>query len=155
MELEMADSSDFLKTVDKSGFSTESYVKRVPKPWGYELHLLPDGGPYMMKIIHINAGARLSLQAHDAKSESWTLHSGQAAVLVENANGELVQVELQAGVGYTSQIGQRHRLVGITDCDVIEASTPEIGTTWRLEDDYARPDETEAVRADPNRGWKG
>jgi hypothetical protein len=37
-------------------------------------------------------------------------------------------------------------LIGITDCDIIEASTPELGTTWRLEDDFARPDETPAQR---------
>ena len=141
--------------VDKRGFVTTEYVTRVEKPWGYELHLTADDGPYMMKILHITEGRRLSLQAHDAKSETWTLHSGKAAVLLENSRGELEEIELKSGVGYTSQLGQRHRLIGLTDCDVLEASTPEIGTTWRLEDDYARPDETEAVRADPNRGWKG
>ena len=53
------------------------------------------------------------------------------------------------GSATRAQIGQRHRLVGITDCDILEVSTPEIGTTHRLEDDYARPDETEAVRSSP------
>jgi hypothetical protein len=28
----------------------------------------------------------------------------------------------------------------------VEVSTPEIGTTFRLEDDYQRPDETETLR---------
>jgi hypothetical protein len=37
--------------------------------------------------------------------------------------------------------------VGITDCDVVEVSTPELGTTWRLEDDFARPHETPQQRA--------
>ncbi|HEY6736179.1 MAG TPA: cupin [Candidatus Saccharimonadia bacterium] len=151
----MANKDDFLATVDKSGFLTTSYVKRVPKPWGFELHLLPEGGPYMMKVLHINQGARLSMQAHDAKSESWIVHSGRAGVILENAAGELQEIELKPGEGYTSQIGQRHRLYGITDCEVVEASTPELGTTWRLEDDYARPDETEELRKDPNRGWNG
>ena len=50
-------------------------------------------------------------------------------------------------------IGQRHRLAGITDCDVVEASTPEIGITERLEDDYKRPDETEDMRKLKDRGW--
>jgi hypothetical protein len=36
--------------------------------------------------------------------------------------------------------------VGITDCDILEVSTPEIGTTFRLEDDFKRPDETEELR---------
>ncbi|HVX56371.1 MAG TPA: hypothetical protein VHA37_01455 [Candidatus Saccharimonadales bacterium] len=128
------------------GFNTSSYVKRIDKPWGYELHWVPADAPYMGKILHINQRARLSLQLHDQKQESWFLMHGQAAVIWENDQGELVQTELQAGQGYTTQIGQRHRLVGLTDCDVIEVSTPELGTTWRLEDDYARPHETPEQR---------
>ena len=55
--------------------------------------------------------------------------------------------ELEEGKGYSTSVGQKHRLIGITDCDIIEVSTPEIGTTWRVEDDYSRPDETEEQRA--------
>ena len=78
---------------------------------------------------------------------------GRAKVVWDDGDGELVETELQPGLGYSCAIGQSHRLVGITDCDVLEVSTPEIGTTFRLEDDYARPDETEAVREAPDRGW--
>lgn len=131
---------------DPSNFSTDSYSRRVDKPWGYEVHWVPADAPYMGKIIHINAGARLSLQVHDEKQESWTIMNGQAAALWENENGELVQTALEPGQGYTTQIGQKHRLIGVTDCDVLEVSTPEKGTTWRLEDDYARPDETPEQR---------
>jgi mannose-6-phosphate isomerase len=131
---------------DTSSFSTDSYVKKVDKPWGYELHWVPADAPYMGKIIHINAGARLSLQLHDEKQESWLVIKGQAAVIWENDEGELIQTELQPGQGYSTKLGQRHRLVGVTDCDVVEVSTPELGTTWRLEDDYARPHETPEQR---------
>lgn len=131
---------------DPAGFSTDSYVKRVDKPWGYELHWVAADAPYMGKVIHINKDARLSLQIHDEKQESWLVVQGQAAVIWENDKGELVQTELQPGQGYSTKLGQRHRLVGVTDCDVVEVSTPELGTTWRLEDDYARPHETPEQR---------
>lgn len=131
---------------DAEAFSTEAYVKKIDKPWGYELHWVPTDAPYLGKIIHINKGARLSLQLHDQKQESWFLMNGRAAVIWENQHGELVQTEFQPGHGYSTKIGQRHRLLGITDCDVVEVSTPEIGTTWRLEDDYARPHETPEQR---------
>jgi mannose-6-phosphate isomerase len=134
-------------TFDPSNFSTDSYVKRVDKPWGYELHWVPENAPYMGKIIHVNAGARLSLQVHDEKQESWLLISGRGGVIWENDKGELIETELEPGKGYTTQIGQKHRLKGITDCDFVEVSTPELGTTWRLEDDYARPHETPEQRA--------
>lgn len=132
---------------DPSTFTTDAYVKRVDKPWGYELHWVPADLPYMGKLIHINAGARLSLQLHDQKQESWFIIKGQGAVIWENDQGELIQTQLQPGEGYSTKVGQRHRLMGITDCDIIEVSTPELGTTWRLEDDYARPHETPEERA--------
>ncbi len=131
---------------DRGDFTNDSYVKRVEKPWGYELHWVPEDAPYMGKIEHVNAGARMSLQIHDKKQESWFMMQGRASVVWENSKGELVETELKQGQGYSTKIGQKHRLKGITDCDIIEVSTPEIGTTWRLEDDYARPNETQEQR---------
>lgn len=131
---------------DPSNFDTNSYVSRIEKPWGYELHWVPEGAPYLGKLLHITEGARLSLQVHDEKQESWFLVSGQALVIWENSQGELIETELQKGVGYSTKVGQKHRLKGLTDCDIIEVSTPEAGTTWRLEDDYQRPDQTPEER---------
>ena len=133
---------------DPGDFSVDSYLKRVDKPWGYELHWVPAEAPYMGKVLHVNEGARLSLQLHDKKQESWLLMSGKGAVIWEDHTGQLVETELQPGVGYSTQVGQRHRLKGLAGgCDIIEVSTPEVGTTWRLEDDYARPHETPEQRA--------
>ena len=140
---------------DKSSFKNEPYVKRIEKPWGWEIHWVPEGKPYMGKVLHINGGARISLQYHDKKEESWFLLSGRCKLITDNEKGELVEIEFEKGKGYSCGIGQKHRLMGITDCDVLEVSTPEIGTTYRLQDDYARPDETENVRKSPNRGWVG
>jgi mannose-6-phosphate isomerase len=131
---------------DSSDFTNSSYVKRVDKPWGYELHWVPQTAPYLGKVLHINMGARLSLQLHDQKQESWLLISGEASVIWEDPAGQLITTRLVKGQGYSTSLGQRHRLVGITDCDIVELSTPEKGTTWRLEDDYSRPDETEQQR---------
>lgn len=131
---------------DPSKFSNEPYVKRVEKPWGYELHWVREDAPYIGKVLHINQGARLSLQVHDQKQESWFLMNGRAAVIWENSKGELIETELKSGVGYSTLIGQKHRLKGLTDTDILEVSTPELGTTWRLDDDYSRPHETPEQR---------
>jgi len=143
----MADDTQQVPTFDPSGFSVEPYVKRVEKPWGYELHWVPIGLPYMGKVLHINEGGMLSLQIHDTKQESYFLMSGRASLVWENNRGEMITTELEKGVGYRTAVGQKHRIIGITDCDVIEASTPEAGTTWRLEDKYTRPNETPEQRA--------
>ena len=139
--------SDKVPVIDPKNFSNEPYSLKINKPWGYEIHWTPANLPYMGKILHINKDSKLSLQQHDVKQESWTLLDGSANVVWENSSGNLVETELKRGQGYTCAIGQKHRLIGITDCNVLEVSTPEVGTTWRLEDDYARPDETEAQRS--------
>jgi mannose-6-phosphate isomerase len=133
-------------TFDPAVYDTEPYVKRVEKPWGYELHWVREDAPYIGKVLHINAGARLSLQVHDQKQESWFIMNGKAAVIWENNRGEMIETELEPGVGYSTKLGQKHRLKGITDADILEVSTPEAGTTWRLEDDYTRPHETPEQR---------
>lgn len=115
---------------------------------------MPDDKPYMGKILHLNAGARLSLQYHDEKLESWFLLRGRAKLIWDDENGNLVELELETGKGYSCEVGQRHRFAGITDCDVIEVSTPEIGKTYRLDDDYNRAGQTEdeAERERRNKG---
>lgn len=125
-----------------ANFNVSAYAKKVEKPWGWEIHWVPANKPYLGKVLHIYEGKRLSLQVHDKKQESWFIMQGRAKVMWENNHGELIETELLPGQGYSTEIGQKHRLIGITDCDIVEVSTPEMGTTYRLEDDFARPDET-------------
>ena len=129
-------------------FSLEPLGRRLEKPWGYEILLTPPDGPYTAKLIHVQAGKRLSLQLHDTKIETQTLIAGRATLVLEGPDGELHDVSMQPGVGYHVAVRQRHRLCAAADEDatVFEASTPEAGVTLRLEDDYARPHETEEVR---------
>ena len=143
------------KQFKKGTFLNEPFVIKVTKAWGYEIIFTPPHLPYTGKIIHVDAGKRLSLQVHDEKVESWILKSGQAKVIWDNDEGELIETELNEGEGFTSMVGQRHRLVGITDCDIFEVSTPEKGVTYRLEDDYKRPDETEEMRNQERANLKG
>jgi mannose-6-phosphate isomerase len=132
---------------DKSTFTTEPYVaKHVEKPWGYEIHFVPENVPYMGKLIHIDKGRRLSLHVHDKRQETYWLLNGECNVILENTKGELETIAMKKGVSYSTAIGQIHRHEAITDCELIEASSPEGGTTWRVEDDYSRPNETPAQR---------
>lgn len=146
---------DFLKSIDKTKFNNSPYVKRVEKPWGYELIFTPEDLPYTGKLMHLNAGTRQSLQIHVQKVETYYLGSGRGGVIIENAEGEMEKIEFEKNKGYTTQVGQKHRIFAITNCDILEFSTPEIGITYRLEDDYARSHETDELRKTANRGWKG
>jgi mannose-6-phosphate isomerase-like protein (cupin superfamily) len=133
------------------GIDLRPGARRIEKPWGYEVLFTPESAPYTGKLIHIRAGARLSLQAHERKQETWTVIAGSAAVVWEDANGALAETVLEPGLGYTCVPGQRHRLMGITDTVIVEVSTPEDGTTLRFEDDYGRGDETDTDRAEARR----
>ncbi|HLD41872.1 MAG TPA: hypothetical protein VJB06_02465, partial [archaeon] len=130
------------------------------KPWGWEEIFTPHDSPYTGKILHIEAGRKLSLQAHlgdisqeGGKIETLRLEAGRCLYVSEDSEGMLSETEMESGKGYTVQPGQKHRLVGITDCRVFEVSTPESGRTRRFEDDYKRADETKEMRKEPNRGW--
>lgn len=140
------------KTFDKSKFINAPYVRRIDKPWGYELHWVPEGMPYMGKVLHIDRGKRLSLQYHDVKKESYWLINGECNLIMDNNKGELITIHMVKGMGYTTVPGQRHRHQAITDCDIIEVSMPESGNTTRLEDDYYRPDETPDQRKKEREG---
>ncbi len=68
-------------------------------------------------------------------------------LVLEDETGTLREIEMESGKGYTIRPFQRHRLIAITDAEIAEVSTRETGTTFRVEDDYGRPHETEELRA--------
>lgn len=140
---------------DSKMFSLVPFQKRIEKPWGYEIIYTPDNAPATGKILHVIAGKRLSLQYHDVKRETLCLISGEALITLSNDKDEQVEVKMELHKGYHVVPGQVHRVTAITDIDFIEASTPELGNTFRLEDDSNRPTETEELRKTENRGWKG
>lgn len=138
---------------DPKTFSTTPFVKRVEKPWGYEIIYTPDDALATGKILHVNAGKRLSLQYHDVKRETLCLIKGDALITLSNENDEQVEIKMELDKGYHVVPGQVHRVTAVTDADFIEASTPELGNTFRLQDDSNRPTETEELRKSDNRGW--
>lgn len=119
---------------------------KVDKPWGYELILTPPDSPVTGKILHLKAGARYSYQYHDQKEEALALILGQAKLIFEDESGKLQEVEMEPQKGYFIKPYVKHRCWAISDCDIMEVSTPEVGNTVRLEDDYARGTETEEER---------
>ena len=119
-------------------FDNKPYVRRVEKPWGWEIHWVPDDKPYMGKVLHLNRGHRFSLQYHDKKLESWYLLSGRAKIIWDGEEGDLIEAEMESGKGYNVDAKQKHRMYAVTDCEVMEVSMPEVGVTYRLEDDYER-----------------
>ncbi len=110
--------------------------KRVEKPWGYEV-IWAHTERYVGKLLHIDQGQRLSLQYHQRKDETIHVHSGTLLLVVDEGSG-LLEKTLRPGESYHIRPLTKHRMVGVTDCDVLEVSTPELDDVVRLEDAYGR-----------------
>jgi mannose-6-phosphate isomerase len=110
--------------------------KRVEKPWGYELWWARTER-YVGKLLHVKAGTQLSLQYHVKKDETIHLWSGDM-VLVLREDGCLVDHPMRPGDSYRVKPGTVHRMRAVSDCDVLEVSTPEVEDVVRVEDDYGR-----------------
>lgn len=120
---------------------TRGYLKRasfqvVTKPWGSEL-VWAHTPKYVGKVLRIRKGGRLSLQYHRWKDETIHVLSGTMDFEVEE-RGRMVTRRLRRGEGYRIKPGVRHRMSAVSDCEIIEVSTPQLMDIVRLEDVYGR-----------------
>ena len=111
-------------------------IKRVPKPWGYEL-IFAKTERYVGKILHINRGESLSLQYHEIKEETLYVVTGELKLTIE-IDGDRRELPLRAGEAFHIAPRMIHRMEAIEDTDVAEVSTPELDDVVRLEDRYGR-----------------
>lgn len=114
----------------------------VPKPWGHEV-IWAHSDRYVGKVLHIKAGEALSLQYHERKDE--TIHVLRGRMLYRvgalgsgDSAPDLKEFELNEGESYRNTPGTVHQMVAITDCDLLEASTPDLDDVVRLKDRYGR-----------------
>jgi mannose-6-phosphate isomerase-like protein (cupin superfamily) len=112
-------------------------VVRVSKPWGHET-IWARTDRYVGKILHINAGQELSVQYHNKKDETVHLLSGEIVYRVQSDADLLEDVQLKLGESFRITPGTIHQIVALTDCDVLEVSTPELDDVVRLSDKYGR-----------------
>jgi mannose-6-phosphate isomerase len=110
----------------------------VPKPWGHEI-IWAHTDRYVGKILHITAGQSLSVQYHERKDETVYLLTGTLRYWVQlPGDAELRDVQLTPGEAFRITPGTIHYMEAVTDCDVLEASTPELDDVVRLKDRYGR-----------------
>ena len=122
-------------------------VKRVSKPWGYELWYSGEGRPFAFKKLFIKAGKRLSLQYHEKKRETQFLYSGEMKLYsypekfagIDDIDLNKIEEEI-----FSTQMVidippmTIHRMEAITDITIFEISTPELDDVIRVQDDTFR-----------------
>ncbi len=113
-------------------------VRHVPKPWGHET-IWAHTDRYVGKILHITAGQALSVQYHERKDETVFLLQGEMNYWVQlPGDTELRDQRLTTGQSFRITPGTIHYMEAITDCDLLEASTPELDDVVRIKDRYGR-----------------
>lgn len=113
-------------------------VRHVPKPWGHET-IWAHTDRYVGKILHIKAGQALSVQYHERKDETVYLLRGEMKYWVQlPGDTELRDQALTTGQSFRITPGTIHYMEAVTDCDLLEASTPELDDVVRIKDRYGR-----------------
>lgn len=116
---------------------SDALPRRVEKPWGYEIWWAHTEH-YAGKILHVDAGHRLSLQFHHEKDESCYLLSGKLLLVQGDSAGELNETVVAEGHAWRNMPGSVHTIQAIEDSDVLEVSTPQLDDVVRLVDNYGR-----------------
>jgi len=118
--------------------SGRTEVRHVSKPWGHET-IWAANDLYVGKILHIKAGKALSVQYHEMKDETVYLLSGEIKYCVQlDGSDRPKDVFLKQGEAFRITPGTIHYMEAVTDCDVLEASTPHLDDVVRLQDRYGR-----------------
>ena len=111
-------------------------VRNVEKPWGHEM-IWAHTDLYVGKLLHIKAGQSLSVQYHVRKDEVIHLLRGELIYRVQEGD-DLRDIRLRVGESFRNEPGTVHQMEAVTDCDVLEASTPHLDDVVRISDRYGR-----------------
>jgi mannose-6-phosphate isomerase len=115
----------------------QNVPSRVEKPWGYEIWWAHTE-LYAGKILHVKAGAKLSLQYHERKDETSYLLHGRLALTKGPSEDSMSTREITPGESWRNRPGELHTIEALEDSDVLEVSTPHLDDVVRLSDRYGR-----------------
>src|SRR5204863_7539505 len=99
-------------------------MRRVEKPWGHEL-IWAETDRYVGKMLHITAGHRLSRQYHRRKEETFLVSQGEMDLEIGDG-AERRTIRMRPNEAFHCLPGTIHRMIAVTDVDVVEVSTPDL-----------------------------
>lgn len=112
-------------------------VRREEKPWGFEL-IWAETELYVGKLLHVRAGEALSVQYHERKDETLHLLKGSMVLRMGDSLETFGPVTFEPGDSVRMRPGVIHQMEAVTDCEVLEVSTPHLDDLVRLSDRYGR-----------------
>lgn len=124
-----------MRIIREAGLSEA--VRREEKPWGYEL-IWAETELYVGKLLHVRAGEALSVQYHERKDETLHLLRGSMILRMGESMDRFGPVPFHPGDSVRMRPGMIHQMEALTDCEVLEVSTPHLRDLVRLQDRYGR-----------------
>ena len=104
--------------------------------WGKEKLLAIIPKVLSLKLLEIKKGKKGNLQYHHKKNECGYLISGNLIVRYDNGKGKLTKKILRPGDCFHFPPGAVHQEESLTDCVIIEASSPHFNDRVRVEKKY-------------------
>ena len=106
------------------------------RDWGEEdlLCLIPK--KISLKLLQLKKGKKGGLQYHHKKNECGYILSGKLLVRYDNGKGKLIEKILKKGDTFHFPPGAVHQEEALTNCKIIEASTPYFNDRVRVEKKY-------------------
>ena len=106
------------------------------RPWGTEDLLALVSKQFSVKRLKIKAGNKGGLQYHRFKDEVAIMISGQMLIRYDLGDKILQEKIVNAGEVVHFPPGLVHQEEAITDCEIIEASSPHFNDRVRMEEAY-------------------
>lgn len=112
-------------------------LKEVGKrDWGNEYLINLVSQKYSLKLLKLKKGKKGGLQYHHKKNESGYIISGKLLVRYDLGDGKLRKKILKKGDTFHFPPKCVHQEEAITNCTIIEASTPYFNDRVRVEKKY-------------------
>lgn len=112
---------------------SKSIGKRI---WGKEILLCLISKKLSLKKLTIKKGFKGGLQYHRKKNECGLILSGKLIIRFDKGNGKLTQKILKKGDVFHFPPYSIHQEEAITNCEILEASTPHFNDRVRVEEKY-------------------
>jgi mannose-6-phosphate isomerase-like protein (cupin superfamily) len=92
---------------------------------------------FSVKLLRVHAGNKGGLQFHRLKDEVAVLISGEMLIRYDLGDGRLRERVIKSGEVVHFPPGLVHQEEAITDCVLVEASTPHFNDRVRMEEAYS------------------
>jgi len=106
------------------------------RDWGKEDLLVLIPKLLSLKLLLIKKGKRGGLQYHHKKNECGYLIEGKLKVKYDDGTGTLKQKILSKGSSFHFPPGLVHQEIALTNCKILEASSPHFNDRVRVENKY-------------------